>query len=254
MSKYTILDKIGRGRFGIVFKVIHNENNKHYVLKYINSKHSIDAQYEIDTLKILKREKLPYIVNLVEEYITHNLSILLVFDYIHCVDLHTFIHSNTISTSSSIKISIIKDMIRGLHLIHSMNLVHLDIKPHNILIDGLYSIKYIDFGNACEDDHHQRYRRYCGTIQYMDPHMIERNINSFEDAQHADIWSLGVTIYNLVHGELPWKQRNKNRMKKEISSTRRIYSEHTRFSDMINNMLWKDRNKRYSLERLLNLV
>src|SRR3989344_2286650 len=134
-------------------------------------------------------------------------------------------------------ISIIIELLIGLITLHKLNIVHMDIKPKNILIfkkNNNYQIKYIDFGFACEKNNIEYISRYRGTAQYMDPYMIEKKIDTFFKSVKADVWSLGITIYKLVHRELPWENKNKEEIKQEILKIDKIKSKNPLYKPIIN--------------------
>ena len=91
---------------------------------------------------------------------------------------------------------LISNMVKGLSLIHSNNIVHRDIKPDNILIDiNTLKIKYIDFGLACDKNNRDSSCDIVvGTPIYIDPYYIE---NKNTDLIKVDYWGLGYTIFEI---------------------------------------------------------
>lgn len=248
MTKYTVIEQINKGKFGIICKVI-DKNQKEYVLKYVKIKHK-KMSTELSILRMLKNVS-PYFINLVDDHISKKGNLLLFFEMFSCQNMKEFIKTE-LNMTNSCKTSIIKQLLQGLQLLHSMNIVHMDIKPENILINNSYKIKYIDFGLACTP-YDSRYKKYRGTVFYMDPNVLMNQVTTFSEAKLTDIWSLGITIYRLVHNCLPWISTNKEEVKKELENISHITSTDSQFKEIINNMLYKDFNKRYSLERLINL-
>lgn len=94
-------------------------------------------------------------------------------------------------------------VLNGLHYLHhTKKQLHRDIKPHNILISDMGSVKISDFGIASERVqtlHHNARHTFCGTLSYMSPGRAEGLPYSFE----ADIWGVGMSLFQLAVGELP---------------------------------------------------
>ena len=89
----------------------------------------------------------------------------------------------------------------GLNHIHKNNMIHRDMKPENILISDLLEPKLCDFGWATKVVKDEQKTTFCGTFDYMAPEVFE----SQEYNSAVDIWSLGIILYELYHGESPFK-------------------------------------------------
>ena len=88
----------------------------------------------------------------------------------------------------------------GIYYLHKQGLIHRDIKPENILIKDGNIIKICDFGWCVQSDHMQQRNTFCGTLEYMAPEMIQNKNHNHT----LDIWSLGILLYELVHGRAPF--------------------------------------------------
>ncbi len=89
---------------------------------------------------------------------------------------------------------------RAVEFMHSKNLVHRDIKPENILMNEDLEPKLCDFGWSIELNKNESRQTFCGTYEYMAPEIFEtENYNSA-----VDVWSLGVLLYELIHGKSPF--------------------------------------------------
>lgn len=89
----------------------------------------------------------------------------------------------------------------GLNHIHKNNIIHRDMKPENILISDLLQPKLCDFGWATKVVKDKQKTTFCGTFDYMAPEVFETQ----EYNSAVDIWSLGIILYELYHGESPFK-------------------------------------------------
>ena len=89
----------------------------------------------------------------------------------------------------------------AVHFCHSNSIIHRDIKDKNILLDENSNVKLIDFGLSNFTDGSLRNRTFCGTPAYSAPEMV---LGTKYKGPEVDIWSLGVVLYFMVSGELPF--------------------------------------------------
>ena len=123
----------------------------------------------------------------------------------------------------------------GVYYLHSQGVLHRDIKSENILVDALFEPKICDFGWAASLENNRNRSTFCGTFDYMAPEILESKKYSFP----ADIWSLGVLLFELFHGEPSFKSKNSMEIinkinKKQITFSAQINS---KIKDLINWML-----------------
>ena len=107
---------------------------------------------------------------------------------------------------------IAKQILEGLNYMHRAKLVHMDIKKGNIVLDSEMNIKLIDFSAAfnfknCEPDEEIILPRM-GTGRYMSPEILNREKIKVKFFEKIDIYSLGVTLYNLAFGFYPYNLNN----------------------------------------------
>jgi aurora kinase len=85
----------------------------------------------------------------------------------------------------------------SIQYLHSKSIMHRDIKPENLLLDSDFNIKLCDFGWSCYTDSKDVRKSVCGTYDYMAPEIVTIREHSFK----ADLWSLGIVLYELLHGK-----------------------------------------------------
>ena len=132
------------------------------------------------------------------DYFTKGNCLYLILEYCNGGSLMEMLENGqTISTEQIIYFA--KNILSALQYLKAMNICHLDIKPSNILLDKFGRIKLADFGLSCHV--HEKINRYIGSFVYMAPEIISKTpYDPFE----ADMWSFGITIYQLATGKLPW--------------------------------------------------
>ena len=130
----------------------------------------------------------------------------LVMELCHGKNLYQFIRKkqpkNHLSESEAIPV--FRQIVSAVAYMHGLGLVHRDLKLENILINDLASlndIKIIDFGFATNCQPGSKLSMYCGTPCYMDPDLSKQKKYS---GQGADVWALGVILFLLVTGGVPF--------------------------------------------------
>lgn len=103
-------------------------------------------------------------------------------------------------------INIIWQILNGCRQFVGLNIVHRDIKPANILYkEGVFKIADFGMAKIIYDDNanHDMLQSHCGTPFYMAPQILDKELYS----KKCDIWSLGVILYELLYGRLPWNNK-----------------------------------------------
>lgn len=135
----------------------------------------------------------------------------------------------------------------GVAYLHKKNVIHRDIKPENILVDSKGNIKLCDFGWSALNRPSRK--TFCGTYEYMAPEIFENKPYN----EKVDIWSLGILIYELLHGNSPFKGGSvldiyKNILKGKLEFKKNLCNS---VKNLISQILQYDMNKRPSIEQIL---
>ena len=197
---------LGTGAFADVYLVRNKQTKLQYAIKLMNKKlilkhEAVDAiRQEIEIMYKLESD---HIVKL-EDHFEDDEKVYLVMEYMEGGTLFEHIcrarRTNGKITSAKIA-QYLKEIVQALVCMHRANIIHRDIKPENLLIDKNGSIKLADFGFACYDVESKYSEKMCGTPVYCAPEMIRGR------TQHKtmDIWSLGVTLFELITGAMPFR-------------------------------------------------
>ena len=253
-SKYKILNELGEGGFGKVYKVQNKIDKNIYVIKRINIKSKTPE--ELKTIEneslILKQINSEYIVKYVDSFID-NEHFNIVMEYCDNKDLKSFINihkNNNELINEEVIYNIILDMCCGIKEIHSKNLIHSDLKPENIFISKDYEIKIGDFGiNIMNCAKTQK-----GIFNYMAPEII----NDQEYNKKVDIWSLGCILYELLTLNLCFGCANIEKLIQDIMKNNHgtidanIYNKE--WNNIIDLLLKIDYNERPEINEVINRI
>ncbi len=203
VGHYQIIEKIGAGGMGEVYLAEDTELNREVALKFLPP----DLCRDPDCRARFKREaqaaaKLdhPNIIT-IHEVSEFNGQPFFAMQYIEGELLTDFIKKSNHSLEKIIDLSI--QICEGLNKAHQAGIIHRDIKPSNILVDQDGRAKILDFGLAAikGTDKLTKTGSTLGTINYMSPEQTRGE----ELDNRSDIFSLGVVLYNMITGQLPFK-------------------------------------------------
>jgi cyclin-dependent kinase-like len=199
MESYEILEKIGEGTYGEVFKARHVETGKQVAIKKF--KDSYDDEYVRKTalreIRILKELKHDHIVNLIEVFRDQG-KILLVFEYVDRTVLDE-IENDPDGLDELAAKKIVWQLLRSVAFIHDHNIIHRDIKPENLLLSKNGILKMCDFGFARQlSQHNQDYTDYVSTRWYRAPELL---IGDQNYGKAVDVWAIGCLYSEILTGE-----------------------------------------------------
>ncbi len=204
IGNYKILRQIGSGGMAKVYLAVHKDiPNLRVILKILTDNRQAERfRHEADKLALLDNN--PKICR-IRDFFTHDDDFVIAMDFIDGETLEQKIKAaGKIPVNEAI--SIILDVLDVLEFAHDLGIFHRDIKPGNVMIDKADRVKVIDFGIAKSegDPRLTMVDAYCGTPAYMSPEQFGKSDQT--DYTRADIYSVGVTLYEMVCGELPFKE------------------------------------------------
>ena len=264
ISHYRILDKIGSGGMGEVYLAEDTKLDRKVALKFLPKHLTADneakSRFEREA-KAAAALNHPNIVT-VHEIGEHEGQVFIAMEYVEGQTLKELIAANrppSAVNQSPIApralplaqvIEIVSQLASGLAAAHSKGIVHRDIKPQNILIDKESRVKILDFGLAKLKGISSLTKESStlGTVHYMSP---EQTMG--KDVDHGtDIWSLGVVIFEMLTGKLPFKGDYEQAviysiLNEEPTSVTVIRKDiPPEFDHILEKALAKDRDERYS--------
>jgi len=197
-KRYKKLERVGKGSFGFVFKGLDEQTGKLVAIK------TVDLRDTIEDLEIIQQEiafmtqlDSPYVTQYHGSYVVGN-ELWIIMEYLGGGSVYDVIIHETLKERYAA--SVAKQVLRGLKYLHSQRKLHRDIKGANILLSEDGTVKLCDFGVAGQlTDSLTRKNTFIGTPSWMAPEVIT---NSGYDMR-ADIWSLGITMIEMVTGFPP---------------------------------------------------
>lgn len=203
IGKYEVQGIIAKGGMGVVYKAMHPSLHRQVVIKKMTArKNSANVERFKKEAQILLDLQSPYIVHLFD-YFTEGSYRYMVEEFVDGMALDKLLQKQTV-LSPQLAMLILQDACLALKYAHSKDIVHRDIKPGNILISKRAEIKLADFGiatDSAENDSLTESGVALGTPAYMPPEQFE---NSAGVDCRADIYALGIMLYEMVTGSKPY--------------------------------------------------
>jgi Ca2+-binding EF-hand superfamily protein len=204
---YELYEELGKGQFGSVRLARNRKTSEKVAVKiikktYIKSKEIQMIKWELDIMRFLKHTTNPYVVK------THDIfegksSYYIVLEHLEGGNLSNFL----VDLGAVIKESYAKELMlqvcRGVKYLHQFGIIHRDLKPENLMLIkkcSLPQIKIMDFGLSKVVSFYDRTNEGYGSLCYLAPEILLKQGYDHK----VDIWSLGVILYYLLSGYLPF--------------------------------------------------
>jgi len=258
-KKYKVVQKIGSGSFGKVYKVIHLITNQIRAMKLINKETIL---YQDDEKKFLKEIEIlckldhPHIIKIFEYYEDESYYYI-VTELCEGGELFEQIVKNQSFNESDASI-IMKQLFSAVFYMHSKGILHRDLKPENILLEsksGEMFIKIIDFGTSNYFQNNTKFKLKIGTPYYIAPEVIKQNYTN-----KCDLWSCGVILYILLSGTAPFNGSTDEEIMENVSSGKYDFEDDiwedvsSEAKNLINKLLTYDPEKRINAEEAIQDV
>jgi serine/threonine protein kinase len=204
VGPYKILEKIGQGGMGIVYQGIHTQLEQKVAIKFLSPEYAHDPSMRerfIAEAKLQAKLTHPHVVNIFN-YLQDAGDVFLIMEYIDGPTLE-----RRLATAGSLAeqeaASIGQDVLAALSFMHSRGVIHRDIKPGNIMFTETGLVKVTDFGIAkvAGEKGQTKTGMRLGTLGYMAPEQIQGKPASVA----SDLYTLGITLYQMVTGRLPFR-------------------------------------------------
>lgn len=245
LKDFEIGKPLGRGKFGDVYLARERKNQFVVAIKVIKKKQLLKAgvehqlRREIEIQSHLRQKNILRMFG----YFWDENRIYIILEFAPGGELYKQL-TNRGHFSESLTARYIHDLSIALAYCHSKHVIHRDIKPENLLIGQRGDIKIADFGWSVHAPTSRR-TTLCGTLDYLPPEMVEARDH---DAT-ADVWSLGVLMYEFLVGSPPFEAEGYRATYRRISNVdlRFPSSVSPGARDLIGRLLVKDQSKRMKL-------
>jgi len=203
-GRYQIIEELGKGGMGKVYRAIDKKLKEEVALKLIKPEIASDKNTlerfsnELKHARKIAHKYIGRMYELMEDKGTHYITM----EYVPGQDLKGLIRQSKQLTTGT-TISIAKQICEGLAEAHNLGVVHRDLKPNNIMIDKNGNARIMDFGIArsLKEKGITGAGVLIGTPEYMSPEQVEgKGVD-----QRSDIYSLGVILYEMVTGRVPFE-------------------------------------------------
>ena len=254
IKDFEIVKELGCGSFGRVFLARHVKTKVLYAIKAIDKKNKTNIEekpYFRRELEVMYKIHHPNVVKLFGHFEDNNYCYF-IMEYISKGNLYNLITlDKTKVLSTKIVAQIMKDVISAVYFLHNMNppIIHRDIKPENILLHEGIVAKLTDFGwsNYIQDDKERK--TVCGTPIYLAPEIIKEQAHD----DKVDIWCIGVLLFELITGSVPFQGKEIETLKSNILHLRISWPKEMNpdAKDLISKILKLDPSQRLPLEDML---
>ncbi|KAK1152372.1 death-associated protein kinase 3-like [Acipenser oxyrinchus oxyrinchus] len=255
---YEMGEELGSGQFAIVRKCRERSTGNEYAGKFIkkrrlsSSRRGVSREEIEREVNILREIQHPNIITL-HDIFENKTDVILILELVSGGELFDFLAEKESLTEEEAT-QFLKQILDGVHYLHSKSIAHFDLKPENIMLldKNVPSprIKLIDFGIAHQITAGNEFKNIFGTPEFVAPEIVNYEPLGLE----ADMWSIGVITYILLSGASPFLGETKQETLTNISAVNYDFDEeyfvHTSelAKDFIRRLLVKDPKKRMTIE------
>ncbi|XP_043862325.1 mucin-5AC isoform X4 [Drosophila santomea] len=248
-QRFDIIKKLGQGTYGKVQLGINKETGQEVAIKTIK-KCKIEAEADLVRIRrevqIMSSVHHPNIIHIYEVFENRE-KMVLVMEFAAGGELYDYLSERKVLTEEEAR-RIFRQVATAVYYCHKHKICHRDLKLENILLDEKGNAKIADFGLSNVFDDQRLLGTFCGSPLYASPEIVE---GTPYQGPEVDCWSLGVLLYTLVYGSMPFDGSNFKRLVKQISQG--DYYEPrkpSRASTLIRDMLTVCPRKRASIEQI----
>uniref|UniRef100_A0A7M4FB00 Myosin light chain kinase, smooth muscle-like n=1 Tax=Crocodylus porosus TaxID=8502 RepID=A0A7M4FB00_CROPO len=242
------------GKFGMVYKLQEKATGKIRAGKYFRTRTAKEKQAACKEVELMNLLHHPRLVQCLAAF-QSRAELVMVMEYIVGGELFERILDDDFEHTEPTSVQYMRQILEGIQYVHHQSIVHLDLKPENIVCVSRSShwVKIIDFGLARKLDPNSPVKVLHGTPEFMAPEVV-----SFEPVGFTtDMWSIGVICYILLSGDSPFQGSSDMETLNNITAARWEFDEET-FSEIseqakefISQLLQKDSRCRLSSDKAL---
>uniref|UniRef100_A0A671WQS3 non-specific serine/threonine protein kinase n=1 Tax=Sparus aurata TaxID=8175 RepID=A0A671WQS3_SPAAU len=214
IGNYRLLKTIGKGNFAKVKLARHILTGKEVAIKIIDKTQLNPTSLQKDLLIYVFDFNLILFRATVQlfEVIETDKTLYLIMEYASGGEVFDYLvsHGRMKEVEARAKF---RQIVSAVHYCHTKNIVHRDLKAENLLLDADANIKIADFGFSNEFTLGNKLDTFCGSPPYAAPELFQ---GKKYDGPEVDVWSLGVILYTLVSGSLPFDGQNLKELRERV--------------------------------------
>ncbi|XP_052025825.1 sperm motility kinase 2B-like [Apodemus sylvaticus] len=211
-SQYVVIKTIGQGGCAKVKLAQHRLTGTPVAVKMI-LKREHWCHPVVTEVEIMMKVNHPNIVSLFQVVET-NKRIYLIMELAKGKSLHQYIREAGHLQEDEAR-AIFLQMLNAMNYCHNQGVVHRDLKPDNIMIDSNGRVKIIDFGLSTQMKPGQQLNYHCGTYPFAAPELL---LGRLYDGRKTDVWTLGVVLYFMLTGRMPFDALNVPQLRRQVVS------------------------------------
>ena len=255
IQDFDIQKELGNGSFGRVYLVTHKKTKVQYAIKAIDKQNKTNIEekpYFRREIEIMYKIHHPNVVKLFGHFEDDHYCYF-IMEYISKGNIYQLIPKDRHRRlSTQVVASLMKDVISAVYFLHHMNppIIHRDIKPENVLLaEGLVA-KLTDFGWSNYMEGAEKRMTVCGTPIYLAPEII----NETGHDEKVDIWCIGVLLFELCSGTVPFQGNDLESLKQNIRHMKIMWPRDINMDakNLISQILKYEASQRIGLVEILN--
>ncbi|KAA3676444.1 MAP/microtubule affinity-regulating kinase [Paragonimus westermani] len=250
VGKYKFIRTIGKGNFAKVKLASHVITGKQVAIKIIDKTQLSPSSRQklFREVRLMKLLDHPNIVKLFE-IIENDKILYLVMEYASGGEVFDYLVAHGRMKEKEAR-SKFRQIVSAVQYCHQKHIIHRDLKAENLLLDSDLNIKLADFGFSNEFSPGTKLDTFCGSPPYAAPELFQ---GKKYDGPEVDVWSLGVILYTLVSGSLPFDGQNLRELRERVlrGKYRIPFYMSTDCECLLKKMLVLNPAKRLSLEAVM---
>uniref|UniRef100_A0A1E1X9C1 Putative ser/thr protein kinase n=1 Tax=Amblyomma aureolatum TaxID=187763 RepID=A0A1E1X9C1_9ACAR len=255
-SEYTLRDELGRGKFGTVYRCEEKNTGRIFAAKFILTQRAedrADVEREVEIMRSLQH---PRLLQLYDAFDDSKKQMILILEMIEGGELFERVIDDDFVLTEKACAIFVRQICEGVDYMHSKNVLHLDMKPENVLCTTRTGnrIKLIDFGLARFYEPEKKLQVLFGTPEFVAPEVVNFDKVSYQ----TDMWSVGVICYVLLSGLSPFMGNSELETMANVTRAEYDFDDESfdaiseEAKDFIAKLLLKDKEDRMTAAQCLN--